>query len=152
LYAYNFEKPVSVGVDLGTWAVKIVNPLTGERLRILSCVGELPEARPLTPLARRENALENLVYNGEERQFLGGEAAKTFSPGAGWVMYRGFASIADYDYAVDAMKARLAALKPFKEEALRKKLSEDSPHNFPIQNYLNEEEKHVTLAVKDMRI
>jgi hypothetical protein len=67
-------------------------------------------------------------------------------------MYRGFASIADYDYAVDAMKARLAALKPFKEEALRKKLSEDSPHNFPIQNYLNEEEKHVTLAVKDMRI
>jgi hypothetical protein len=79
LYAYNFEKPVSVGVELGTWAVKIVDPPTGERLRILSCVGELPEARPPTPLSRRENALENLVYNGEKRQFLVGEAAKAFS-------------------------------------------------------------------------
>jgi hypothetical protein len=38
-----------------------VDPLTQERLRILSCVGELPEARPPNPLVRRENALENLV-------------------------------------------------------------------------------------------
>jgi hypothetical protein len=53
-------------------------------------------------------------------------------------MFRGFASMADLDYAVDAMKARLSALKPFKEEALRKRLSEDSPHNFSIQNYLTE--------------
>jgi hypothetical protein len=89
-YAYNSEKPISVGVDLGTSAIKIVNPLTQEKLRILSCVGELPEAKPPTPLAKRENALENLVYKGEERQFLVGEAAKTFSPGARWVMYRGF--------------------------------------------------------------
>jgi hypothetical protein len=90
LCAYNFEKLVSVGVYLGTSAIKIVNPLTQEKLRILSCVGELPEAKPPTPLAKRENALENLVYKGEERQFLVGEAAKTFSPGARWVMYRGF--------------------------------------------------------------
>jgi len=59
LYAYNFEKPVSVGFGLGTWAVKIVNPLTQERLRIFSCVGELPEARPPNPLVRRENARDN---------------------------------------------------------------------------------------------
>jgi hypothetical protein len=82
LYAYNFEKPISVGVYLGTSAIKIVNPLTQERLRILSCVGELPEAKPPTPLAKRENVLENLVYKGEERQFLVREAAKTFSPRA----------------------------------------------------------------------
>ena len=60
LYIYNFEKFVSVGVVLHL-AVKIVDPLTGEWLRILSCVGELPEARPPNPLVRRENALENLV-------------------------------------------------------------------------------------------
>jgi hypothetical protein len=114
--AHNSEKPISVGVDLGTSAIKIVNPLTQERLRILSCVGELPETRPPTPLVRRENALENLVYKGEEMQFLVGEAAKTFSPGARWVMYRGFASMADLDYAVDAIKACLAALTPFKKE------------------------------------
>ena len=86
------------------------------------------------------------------RRFLVGEAAKAFSPGARWVMYRGFASIADLDYAVDAMKARLSVLKPFKEEALRKRLFEDSPHSFSIQNYLTGEEKRVTLVVKDMRI
>jgi len=173
-YAYNSEKPISVGVDLGTSAIKIVNPLTQEKLRILSCVGELPEAKPPTPLARRENALENLVYKGEERQFLVGEAAKTFSPGARWVMYRGFASMTDFDYAVDAIKACLAALTPFKRKrerlevnliigvpatfdikyakALKKKLFEDSPHSFSIQNYLTEEEKQVTLIVKDMQI
>jgi hypothetical protein len=55
-------------------------------------------------------------------------------------MFRGFASMADLDYAVDAMKARLSALKP----------SEDGPHNFSIQNYLAEEEKLVTLVVKDI--
>jgi hypothetical protein len=80
LYAYNFEKTVSVDVYLGASAIKIVNPLTQEKLRILSCVGELPEAKPPTPLARRENALENLVYKGEERRFLVREAAKTFFP------------------------------------------------------------------------
>ncbi|MGC8849271.1 MAG: hypothetical protein ACP5K1_03470 [Candidatus Bathyarchaeia archaeon] len=60
--------------------------------------------------------LDNLVYRGEERQFLVGEAAKAFSPGAGWLMYRGFASMADFNYAVDAIKACLAALKPFKRK------------------------------------
>jgi hypothetical protein len=35
-------------------------------------------------------------------------------------MYRGFASMADLDYAVDPMKACLATLKPSQEEALRR--------------------------------
>ena len=161
-YAYNSEKPISVGVDLGTSAIKIVNPLTQEKLRILSCVGELPEAKPPTPLVKRENVLENLVYRGKKRQFLVEEAAKTFSPGSRWVMYRGFTSMVGLDYVVEAIKACLAALTPFKRKrerlkvnliigvpatfdikyakAFKKKLFEDSPHSF-IQNYLTEEEK-----------
>jgi hypothetical protein len=53
-------------------------------------------------------------------------------------MFRSFASMAELDYAVDAMKARLSALKLFKEEVLRKKPFKDRPHNFSIQNYLTE--------------
>ncbi|MEM2965152.1 MAG: hypothetical protein QXE22_06885 [Candidatus Bathyarchaeia archaeon] len=46
LYIYNFEKPLSVGVDLGTSAIKIIRPPTEEGLRMLSSCGEAPEEKP----------------------------------------------------------------------------------------------------------
>jgi len=163
-----------VGVDLGTSATKIINPLTSEKHRILSIVGELPAEEPSESIGLKKGPTNNIAYESEDRRFLLGEAARLHSPSPRWFMYRGFATKQDFDYAVDTMKATIAALTPFKRKheqirtkivvgvpatfeasypkELKRKLLDQSPHQFTIRNYTTTMEKQVTLHVLDMQI
>ena len=162
-----------VGVDLGTSAIKIINPLNEEKVRILSCVGELPESKSFVSLGLRRGTLSNLAYYSADRSFLLGDGAQTHSPAPRWFMYRGFASQEDLDYAVDAIKASIAALTPFErkrehidvkllvgvpavfdpkyEREIQTKLLKEE-HHFTLENYMTGQRKQVSLSVNDLRI
>ena len=163
-----------VGIDLGTSAIKIVNPISHEKHRILSVVGELPTEPPSESIGLKKGITNNIVYESETRRFLLAEAARLYSPNPQWFMYRGFATRNDFDFAVDAIKASVAALTPFKRKhenikakiiigipaifegtypkELRKKLLEESPHSFSIANHGTSMKKEVTLSILDLQI
>jgi len=161
-----------VGVDLGTSAIKIVHPTTDEKYRILSVVGEVPPEGALEALSLKRGVASNIEYQSSERNFLLGEAARLHSPAPRWFMYRGFASREDFDFAVDAIKASIAILTPFKRkhERLRvklivgvpatfdvsyardfkKKLLDASPHEFTVRHCATGVSKQVSLHIIDM--
>jgi len=171
---YTTGEFLPVGVDLGTSAIKIVNPISREKHRILSIVGELPSEEPSESIGLKKGAVNNIAYESATRTFLLGDAARLHSPNPRWFMYRGFAARQDFDYAVDAIKACVAALTPFKRKhehikakiiagvpvtfeasypkELKKRLLDESPHEFTIKNYTTTMEKQVTLDVLDMQI
>jgi hypothetical protein len=168
------RNPLSIGVDLGTSAIKIVNPLTNEKHRILSIVGELPAETPSESIGLKKGAVNNIAYESTTRSFLLGEAARLYSPMPRWFMERGFATKLDFDYTVDAMKACIAALTPFKRKHeqikarvvvgvpvasgesylkdLQKKLVEEGPHEFTISNYGTTMSKQITLQILDLQV
>jgi hypothetical protein len=163
-----------VGVDLGTSAIKIVNPITSEKHRILSIVGDLPSEEPSESVGLKRGAENNIAYESAARRFLLGDTARLHSPNPRWFMYRGFATRQDFEIAVDAVKASVAALTPFKRKRehvkaklvvgvpatfeasypkeLKKHLLDESPHEFTIRNYTTALRKEVTLHVLDMQI
>jgi hypothetical protein len=120
------EECLLVAVDLGTSAIKIVNPISGDKVRIVSCIGDVPEERPVTLPTKARTIMSNLIYEGEERSFLLGDAALMHSPTPRWFMYRGFVvpdmgrSAVPHDdrveYAIDAIKLCIGALTPFKRK------------------------------------
>jgi len=55
-----------VGVDLGTSATKIINPLTSEKHRILSIVGELPAEEPSESIGLKKGPVNNIAYESED--------------------------------------------------------------------------------------
>jgi hypothetical protein len=162
-----------IGIDLGTSAIKIVNPISHEKHRILSIVGDLPSEAPSGNIGLKKGIENNIAYESSTHSFLLAEAARLHSPNPQWFMYRGFATKRDFDFAVDAIKASVAALTPFKRkhenikakiiigipatfeatypEELRKKLVEMSPHNFSIANYGTSMKKDVTLTILDLQ-
>lgn len=161
-------------MDLGTSAIKVVNPISGEKLRILSSVGEIPAEAPSESVGLKRGVANNIAYRSESRSFLLGEAARLHSPAPRWFMYRGFASQDDFDFAVDAIKASVATLTPFKRKHerisaklivgvpatfqasyakdLKRKLLDESPHNFTLENYTTAMRKEVALHILDMQV
>lgn len=171
---YTTAEFLPVGIDLGTSAIKIVDPVSHEKHRILSIVGELPSEEPSESIGLKRGAVNNIAYETTARSFLLGDAARLHSPNPRWFMYRGFATKRDFDLAVDAIKGCIAALTSFKRKRehikakivigvpatfeasypkeLRRKLLEESPHEFTIKNYATTMQKQVTLHVLDMQI
>jgi hypothetical protein len=162
-----------VGIDLGTSAIKMVNPISGEKIRILSCLGELPEVRPTGLPTKARTIVSNIAYEGGERSFLLGESAQSYSATPRWFMYRGFAAPDDVGYAVDAVKACVAAITPFKrkrerirariivgvpavyDEKYAKEFQSglvDGEQSFTLRNFATEERKEVTLLVDELQI
>ncbi len=162
-----------VGIDLGTSAIKVVNPISGEKMRILSCIGEMPDTHPTGLPTQARNIVSNMAYEGRGRSFLLGEGAQSYSPTPRWFMYRGFAAPNDVKYAVDVVKACVAAFTPFKRkrERVRAKIIiglpavhddryvkefqsglVDGEQSFVLKNFATEEEKDVALTVEELQI
>jgi len=170
----DLAEPLLVGIDMGTSSMKMVSPLTGERIRILSILGELPESRPPTIPGGGRGITDNLAFHSENSEFLLGESARIHSPTPRWFMYRGFAYTADLDQMVDIMKALIATAIPFElkkrvfevkaiigvpvtfdidfAKELKKRLVDAGPHEFEIENYATSERKRIRLSILDMQV
>lgn len=166
------REALPIGIDLGTSAIKIVNPISGERVRILSCIGDILETQLGGLPTRAKTVASNLMYVGEGRSFLLGEGAQSYSPTPRWFMYRGFAAPNDIEYVIDAVKACVAAFTPFRRKRERMqakviigvpavsdqkyvdKLQNDlkGQHSFAIGNFATNERKRVTLDIEDLQI
>lgn len=162
-----------VGIDLGTSAIKMVNPISHEKVRVLSCLGELPEIRPIGLPTRARSIISNMAYEGADRSFLLGESAQSYSATPRWFMYRGFAAPNDIQYAIDAVKACVASITPFKRkrerirarvivgvpaaydekyvEAFQKGLA-NGEQSFTLRNFATKERKDVTLFVEELQL
>jgi len=70
----------------GTSAIKIVNPMTSEKHRIPSIVGETSSEEPSGSVGLKKGAVNNIAYESAARKFLLGEAARLHSPNPRWFM------------------------------------------------------------------
>jgi len=55
------------GVDLGTSAIKIINPVTMEKHGILSIAGEFPSEEPPGSVGLKRGAVNTIAYETEGR-------------------------------------------------------------------------------------
>jgi len=171
---HELSKPLLVGIDMGTSSMKMVNPFTNEKIRVLSVLGDLPENKPPVTPGGRRGIVDNLAFHGGGRSFLLGESARIYSPMPRWFMYRGFAYTADLDQIVDVMRAVVAASIPFDlrkrvfeakviigvpvtfdlkfAKGLKEKMVDAGTCEFNIENYATGEEKKIRLSISDMQV